>query len=179
MAARHPDVVLRLFSEALSMQGRVQAMESRFWNKMEFVPPKSLVGLWNAREQIKFTPLGLFAVVVNEFANGNIIRRPWGAAIGAPALIEVLRMGLLNTSYLMMRSYKGGVDEKPIQRAFAYLILCALDVLPAENVTRLINDSIYRDQGNTMPENVKEFCFIARTSGWVPANFDLLTFYGF
>lgn len=29
--SRHPDVVLRLFSKALSLQGRYQAMESRFW----------------------------------------------------------------------------------------------------------------------------------------------------
>jgi hypothetical protein len=39
---RHPDVVLRLFSEALSLDGRFKAMESRFWNKLEFVTTAEL-----------------------------------------------------------------------------------------------------------------------------------------
>src|SRR5216683_5447637 len=46
LLSRHPDVVLRLFSEALSLQGRFQAMESRFWNKLEFVTLKTLAELW-------------------------------------------------------------------------------------------------------------------------------------
>jgi hypothetical protein len=157
LLSRHPEVVLRLFSEALSLEGRFRAMESRFWNKLEFVPPKALADLWKARQEIEFSAMGMFAAVVNEFANGNIGHRPWGAVLDPRSLLAVLQIGLFNTSYLTMRSYKGGVDEKPICRAFAYLILCALDVLPAENVTRLINDTVYRGQGEKMPDDVKKF----------------------
>ena len=155
--SRHPDVVLRLFSEALSSQGRFQAMESRFWNKLEFVTPKGLTDLWKVRDKIEPTAMGFFAAVVNEFANGNITHRPWGAILDAASLVSVLQIGLVNVSYLMMRSYKGGVDEKPIVRAFAYLILVALDNLLAENVARLIIDSILLDKGDEMPEDVQQF----------------------
>jgi hypothetical protein len=49
LLSRHPDVVLRLFSEALSADGKVKAMESRFWNNMEFVSKTTLVELWDSR----------------------------------------------------------------------------------------------------------------------------------
>ena len=155
--SHHPDVVLRLFSEALSPQGRFQAMESRFWNKLEFATPKALADLWKVRHEIELTEMGLFAVVANEFANGNITHRPWGAILHGRSLISVLQVGLLNVSYLSMRSIKGGGDPKPISRAFAYLILVALDTLPAQNVARLITDSVFRGKADEMPEGVQEF----------------------
>lgn len=65
--------MLRLFSQALSLQGRLQALESRFWNKLEFVPPNTLADIWKARttDDVKFTALAVFALVANEFANGK------------------------------------------------------------------------------------------------------------
>ncbi len=154
--SRHPDVVLRLFSEALSVEGRFQAMDSRFWNKLEFVTPKMLGDIWKAREDINFTAMGVFAVIVNEFANGKITRHPWGVAIDIQSLLEVLQIGLVNVPYLLNRSSKGGVDATPICRAFAYLLLVALDKLPAKDLAKFISDALY-DQWNDVPEEVQEF----------------------
>ena len=56
--------------------------------------------------------MGMFAAVVNEFANGNITHRPWGAILSTQALLEVLQIGLVNVAYLTMRSYKGGRRPK-------------------------------------------------------------------
>jgi hypothetical protein len=56
--SRHPDVVLRLFSEALSLQGRIKALESRFWNKLEYAAPKALMDVWKARVELSFEPGG-------------------------------------------------------------------------------------------------------------------------
>lgn len=56
----HPEVVLRLFSEALSIDGRLQALESRFWNKLEFVAAKTLSDIWREREALSVTHMGLF-----------------------------------------------------------------------------------------------------------------------
>ncbi|MGY3582547.1 hypothetical protein ACVIGB_008388 [Bradyrhizobium sp. USDA 4341] len=104
--SRHPDVVLRLYSEALSSQGRFQAMETQFWNKLEFVTPRALADLWKVRRELELTGMGLFAAVVNEFANGSITHRPWGAFLNAPSLAAVLRTGLVNISYLMCEAYR-------------------------------------------------------------------------
>jgi hypothetical protein len=121
------------------------------------VPAAALAELWKARREIEFNSLGVFAAVANEFANGDIVSRPWGANLSNRPLLEVLQVGLVNIPYLMVRSSKAGVDEKPLTRAFAYLILCVLDVLPADAVCRLIEDSVFGDRGETMPENVRSF----------------------
>jgi hypothetical protein len=155
--SRHPDVVLRLFSEALSARGRFQAMESRFWNKLEFVTPTALAALWKARKEFDITAMGVFAAIVNEFASGDVTHRPWGAILNIKSLVQVLQISLVNASYLTMRGLRGGADLRPVCRAFAYLILVALDALPVENVTELITDSLYRGKGDEMPEQVQEF----------------------
>jgi hypothetical protein len=155
--SRHPDVVLRLFSEALSTQGRFQAMESRFWNKFEYMTPRALDALWKNRKELEATPMGLFAAVVNEFANGKITSRPWAASLNAEGLIQVIHIGLVNLPYLLKRGLKGGLDQEPMFRAFAYLILAALEELTPANSARLITDSLMRGKELSMPEDVQEY----------------------
>lgn len=140
--SRHPDVVLRLFSDALSTDGRLKAMESRFWNKLEFVSPKTLADLWKDRHELKFTPSGMFALIANEIANGSLAKRAWAASITPLSIAEVLTMSLYNATYLAVRSFKAGVDQQIIFKSFAYLLLAALDQFPAEKVTCLVLPSI-------------------------------------
>lgn len=154
--SRHPEVVLRLFSEALSIQGRFQAMESRFWNKFEYVTPGALAAIWQARNDIELSGMGIFAAVANELANGNIVHRPWAPVLDASSLVGVLHLGLANLGYVWMRAIKAGVEQTPILRAYAYLILAALNVLPAENVHNLILDSITRGERDAMPDSIQE-----------------------
>ena len=156
--SRHPDVVLRLFSQALSLHGRLQALESRFWNKLEFVPPSTLADIWKARttDDVKFTALAVFALVANEFANGKIIHRPWAAALNDKSLVETIALALSNAGYLSIRSSRAGIDRKILYRTFAYLILVALDRLPVENVTRLVVDSLNRGEEEPFPDEVQE-----------------------
>jgi hypothetical protein len=138
--SQHPEVVLRLFSEALSLDGRFKAMESRFWNKLEFATPKSLIDLWDARKQVDITSLGLFAAIANEFGNGNISHRPWAAFITPESILQVLNDSLGSFPYLINRCIIAGADQEAIIRAFAYLILAALDTSSAECVTTLISE---------------------------------------
>lgn len=154
--SRHPAVVLRLFSQALSMQGRLQAIESRFWNRSEFCTQKILAEVWKARDDLEFSSMGLFAVIVNEFANGNISNRPWGAHLDTETLANVITIAFVNVPYFMMRSVTVGADEEPTCRAMAYLILVALDRLPAENVANLVIASIDYRNDNPLPDNVME-----------------------
>ena len=155
--SRHPDVVLRLFAQALSIQGQFKAMETRFWNKMEFVSPKALKTIWNAREEIDMNPHGVFALVVNEFANGSIVQRPWGAILDENELIIAIVNGFYNAAYLLIRSSNAGIDTSHIVRAFAYLILVALDKIDAERVSDIVIDSLNRGGEVTFPEEVQEF----------------------
>jgi Restriction endonuclease len=154
--SRHPDVVLRLFSEALSLEGRLKAMESRFWNKLEFVTPKTLTDIWGARKELQFEPAELFALVANEFAGGNIIHRPWGATLSASSAQAVLAVGVYNVTYLVYRSSKAGIDQRIIHRTFAYLILAALDSSPAADIAELILISLNRGEDELLPEQFQD-----------------------
>lgn len=154
--SRHPEVVLRLFSEALSMDGRLQALDSRFWNKFEFVNARTLSDIWKAKDDLKISHSGLFALIANEFANGEITHRPWGACFDTKSVIEVLFFGLQNMPYMLFRSTKAGIDQTILARAFAYLILVALDAIPAETVAEIIEQSLSRDGEVSFPDDVYE-----------------------
>lgn len=156
LLSKHPDVVLRLFSEALSLQGQAQAMETRFWNKLEYTPVGSLENLWAARKECEFTAMGMFAAVTNEFYNGDICKRSWGACLDEDDLIEVLQMGLMNVPYLVMRSFKTGADQEPVIRAISYLIMCCLEFYTAEGMAKIIDQCLFRGDRADMPDNVKE-----------------------
>lgn len=158
--SRHPDVVLRLFSQALSPQGRMKAMESRFWNKLEFVGQAALSELWKARDTIEITAFGRFALIANEFANGNITRRPWGAILDPTELYYLLQAGFINVPYLIGRCTRGGADQTPLFRAYAYIILVALNSFSAEAIVALINDFVFQGKGDEMPEHIREFLFM-------------------
>jgi len=154
--SRHPDVVLRLFSEALSLAGRLKALESRFWNKLEYVAPKTLQDFWEARQDLSFETAEMFALIANEFAGGNIIHHPWAATLDASSVQAVLAIGILNVTYLMFRSSDAGVDQGIIHRTFAYLILAALDQSPAEEIAELISVSLNRGEDELIPEEFQD-----------------------
>jgi len=154
--SRHRDVVLRLFFYALSIDGRLTAMESRFWNRIEFVAPKTLSDLWKARHELNFTAEAMFAVIANEMANGSIIKRAWAASISPEFVAEVLTAGFYNVMYLAVRSSKAGVDQQIIFRTLAYLILAALTHFPAEKVAHIMFLSINRGEDKPVPSEVQE-----------------------
>lgn len=128
--SKHPDVVLRLFSEALSPEGRFQALETGFWNRMDLVPAGVLANLWKVRTATEVSAMGVFAATACEFANGSIAQRPWGAILETRPLLEVLATGLGNIPYLAKRCREAGVDQSQIFRPMAYLTLVALGRLP-------------------------------------------------
>ena len=154
--SRHPDVVLRLFSEALSLQGRLHAMESRFWNKVEFSPPQMLADLWKSRTEIHFTALAMLAVIANEFAHGDIVSRPWATTMDGVGISEVLSLAVQNIIYFALRCSKLGVEQAIIFRSIAYLVLAALDSMPIEAVGTLVIGSLNHWEKDGLPESLQE-----------------------
>jgi len=155
--SKHPDVVLRLFSEALSPDGQFHGLQEKFWNRLEFVQSGVLEKLWAARSDLELTELGLFAVIANEFANGSIMKRPWGGAIDRESLLNVLHIGLANTSFLVMRSVKSGVDQHQMIRTLSYVILVAATYCEPEPLAKFILESVCRGRPDEYPEDVKNY----------------------
>lgn len=100
--------------------------------------------------------MALFALIANELANGQITHRPWGAGFDVRSVAQVLSFGLQNVPYLFIRSTKAGIDQKILYRTFAYLILVALDSLPAETVSGIIEESLTRGGEVSFPDDVYE-----------------------
>ncbi|KVU23570.1 hypothetical protein WK64_28275 [Burkholderia ubonensis] len=98
----------------------------------------------------------LFAVVANEFANGDISDRPWGAVFEPASIMEVLAIGLTNIGYLLMRSSRAGIDQRSLYRSFAYLILIVLESLPGDAVAQFVINSLNRGETDLFTEDVQD-----------------------
>ena len=148
--------MLRLFSEALSPEGRFQALETSFWNRMHLAPAGVLANLWQVRRETELTPMGVFATIVCEFASGSITQRPWGAILEIRPLLEVLAAGLGNIPYLAKRCDEAGINQSHIFRPMAYLTLIALDRMSADGVAKFLVDQVSRGKPEKMPDDVKQ-----------------------
>lgn len=155
LLSRHPAVVLRLFSDALSVQGQVQAMEARFWNRLEYSPPGQLQKIWTERKTLEFSEMSTFAAIASEFSNGSITKRPWAAMLETTSLIKTLHLAFVNVSYLVLKSVKSGTDQTPMIRAACYLLMAALQDMEPEAAADLVNVSLYRGKEEEMPEEVR------------------------
>lgn len=149
--SRYPHVVLRLFSQALSLSGRLQAIETRFWNRLEFVAPQILADIWMAKSDLDLNELNIFALVANEFASGDITQRPWGAVLNQELLINTIGNSLHNAYYLFLRSNYARIESRILVRSFAYFVLAAIEKFPVVLVVNLIFKSITREQPERVP----------------------------
>lgn len=160
LLSRHPTVVLRLFSEALSPVGLLAVAQQRFWEKLEYTPVRALETFWTCRNEIKIDAHELVALIANEFAHGNVIDRPWAAQADHSQLCGALGIALVNLAYLRIRAHKIGIDEKPIFSAIAHLILVLLQRVAAENLAKFVVHSV-RERGDvTLPDEAIEMMLL-------------------
>jgi hypothetical protein len=156
LLSRQPTVVLRLFASALSLQGQFQAMESQFWIKMHYVTEGILKGIWENRTEIDFTGLGVFALIANEFAHGDINKRPWAASLDFDVVLQSLMLSLTNLPYMQSRLHSTGASHLPIVRSYAYLIIHLLQIIDPSDMTNLIHKSVFNGDRNIIPDHFKE-----------------------
>lgn len=156
LLSRQPSVVLRLFAQALSPAGRLEAARERFWNKLEYTPIGALREFWAARQTLTIGSLERFALITNEFAHGSIVQRPWAAQADLQALLETLQAGLLNVIYLVVRAATARVEQGPIIQALAHLILTALQHMPTDQIAAFVLETIRSRDGEVLPDTVVE-----------------------
>lgn len=154
--SRHPSVVLRLFAEALSTAGQLEAVRERFWNRLEYTTPKTLNNIWANRASLAIGPLERMALVINEFGHGSINIRPWAGAAQAEEIFKTLQIGLLNLPYLVLRATRAGIDSSAIIRAFAYLLLATLQHARADAVADQVLALVKGVNGKAVPDHVVE-----------------------
>ncbi|SDQ92174.1 Restriction endonuclease [Pseudomonas sp. UC 17F4] len=156
MLCRHPSVALRLFDRSLSLDGRLQALTTRFWERFEYTPVKLLEELWNARNELEITPFQRFALIANECSNRSLELRPWATATTPEQALHTLDIALANLYYLFLKVLRNGVNDSPIFKALSHLILITLREYSAELVSEMLKAFVSEWANKPMPEGVLE-----------------------
>jgi hypothetical protein len=156
LVSKHPTVAVRLFSNALSNQGKLEVVRSQFWNACHFPGESDLKRIWQQRDELEWNGQSLLAVVAGEIANGNIGERPWATGFDDETLIALVTYGFLNTPFFLLRAERVGSSDEPYWRAMAYLILVALNRFSAERVRALVDKAWECTDSTLYPEKVRQ-----------------------
>lgn len=151
LASKHHLAVIRLYSKALSPQGKLEVARTKLWNYASFTDKPILEELWKNRENLTITHESLFALIASEMANGDIVKRSWAAAAKNEVLLTAIMHAFMNSFYIFFRINEAGSRQAPIRKSFSYLVLMAIDRVGAKVVSTLINNVLDDFHGKKLP----------------------------
>lgn len=154
LCSQHPEAVIRLFSEALSPQGKVEVLKTKFWNYSAFSDYPLLKEIWKDRKKVKFDCQDVLAIITSECANGYVIIHPWVEVFDNDLLLNALANGLLNYPYLNIRAQAAGVEQTPLTKAITYLLLGCINRFASEAVINLLN-TVWDHEEAKYPSQIK------------------------
>lgn len=138
MIVRHPSVVLRLFDKALSPQGRLEAISSRFWQKAQMPSRGDLRQIWENMQSLEFSLEALLALTAGELCNGDLADHPWLVHVRPENLAELLLLSMANLPHLRLRADYCGSNSEAISNAVAHILMMSLIRLPSKMVHRMV-----------------------------------------
>lgn len=156
LCSKNPLAVIRLHSQAISPQGKVEVAKTKLWDYASFSDEHTLVSLWKSRDNISIDERSLFALVSSEFANGDIGIRSWALEATNEILISSLCNGLINFLYLAFRANEHGAKQEPLIRAISYLLIVSLQRMDKSTISSLLTDVWNDVEGREYPEKVVE-----------------------
>lgn len=139
LLCEHPEVVIRLFARALSPQGKLEVVRSRFWNYTSYAGVPTLEELWDKREELEWSDMAVIATIVSECANGDITERPWAAMVEDDYKLLLFAVALANILYFCFRANDAGVAQEPYIEGAAYLLLVCLQAHDAAKVLKIVH----------------------------------------
>ena len=156
LCSKNPLAVIRLHGRALSPQGRVEVVSSRFWDYASLSDEPTLRSVWERRDEVAIDERALLALVASELANGDIGARSWALLVPDQTLLSALANGLLNMLYLVFRANDSGVRQEPLIRSISHLIIIATYRLNAATVSSLLSDVWNETNGPELPPRTRE-----------------------
>jgi len=157
MLAQQPATVLRLFEGGLSSAGYLHAIRDRFWNLLEYSSIERVKRIWTERDTLELGVMELFALVANEFAHGSIDERPWAGAVPSEEVLKTFQYGMFNLVYLYARIMKTGVNEGPIVKALAYLLLSTVRDHHPDRILETFAITLRTESDQPMPQEAVAF----------------------
>lgn len=156
LCSKHPTVAMRLFFEALTDQGVLELIRTRFWGYSLFSEEPLLERLWKSRATLTWSPEAVLAVIGSEFANGNIGVRPWAGTLETVDCFHTLATGLANCAGVVLRATHSGTSHAPFIKALSYLLLLTLDELKPETVSNIL-ETVWEDiEGLQVPQELRQ-----------------------
>lgn len=137
-----PDVVIRLFSTALTTQGKLQAVGAQFWDFQRYCGAKILEEMWSKKADLDWDVQSYLAILMSEIANGDIEKRPWGVAFSGDSVLASLTAGLKACIYFCARAENLGVSNDPYLDGMCYQLLSALNMSSVQEVITAIKSSL-------------------------------------
>jgi hypothetical protein len=157
MVLKHPSVIAKACPSALSLQGRVEALRSRFWNQLYFATRQDLEELWHKRDDVNWSASSLLSVVAAELRNGDPRLRPWLGDLEAMALAEVIALALVNHVYLAYRAEQFGIAAETIEELAAYVVSIGLSRLPSGMLTPIVENPWRVTDQEEVPLEVRHY----------------------
>ena len=152
LCSENPVAVIRLYSKALSNQGKLDVAKTKFWDYASFTDEPTLKKLWKVKSELDFTPHALFALISSEVANGDVNKRSWGVYIDEDTLLRSLAKGLINFMYLV----EMGVRQYPIIKSLAYLVLIATKRVGVDSISNVLTTVRDDVDGEEVPEQIRK-----------------------
>lgn len=145
MLSKHPAVVWRLFSGALTPQGELEVVKAKFWNRIQFASVPELERLWRSRASLELSHTTLMALAVSEVANGDVSLRPWAMVVDNEELSLAVQALLLNGKSLSERAWYAGANTSAVFDGLAYLYAAGLLHLPPKRFLKIVAETERRD----------------------------------
>jgi hypothetical protein len=154
MLAAQPATVLRLFEDALSSAGHLQALSERFWSRLDYSSIDRARRIWTERETLEIGPMERIALIANEFAHGSIDERPWAGACTAEEASAACQMAMFNLLYLYSRVTRADAEQGPIINTVAYLLLATLNHGQGDQLKSVMEVALRTEGGEPFPLQV-------------------------
>lgn len=154
MLGAQPATVLRLFENALSSAGRLQALSERFWSRLDYSSIDRARRIWAERETLEIGPMERIALIANEFAHGSIDERPWAGACTAEDALAACQMAMFNLYYLYSRVTRADAEQGPIINTVAYLLLATLNHGQGDPLKAAMAVALRTEGGESFPVEV-------------------------
>jgi hypothetical protein len=149
---QHPNVVAHLFPMALSSQGKMQVISSRFWSQHFLSGEKDLSQLWDERQQLRVSWDNVLPLIVAEAANGDLNTRQWATLIDINEFEKLLVLAITNILFLSKRAEDYGVGQKPLLEAISYLVELATIRLDFDRALALFENPWKFTNSGAVPE---------------------------
>ncbi|HEC60795.1 MAG TPA: hypothetical protein ENI27_00910 [bacterium] len=112
---KYPRTAADFFTLSLSIAERLEIIKERFWDALIYPSIDEVEELWVNFSSLNWSASNLLPVIAAEAAMGKLDARKWALIIDEELLTETLFLGLINVTFLVIRSEQLGQRQLPLQ----------------------------------------------------------------